>query len=181
VVADNWIVAQSIATVAQAIAAVGAILVAVPSIISAAKQVRIGAEQARIAAEASRAAAEQSGISARAASASALGVISATSRELQWKVLEDPALQPILTGSAHPLDDETKRETVRAMLINFYAFVYEFRELRQIPETSWQAYKSDMTDFFTQAPNKARWNSVKKVFPGKFQEFIEHEILNRPR
>ena len=164
--ADGWLIAQSVAAVAT-------VVVAIPTILYTFSQVKIAAGAAKTAAE-------QAEISAKAASASALGVISAASRELQWKVLEDEALHPILTSGTTSLTEEMKRQAVRAMLINFYGFVYEFRQLDQIPDTSWQAYKSDMTDFFTQVPNRARWDSQKTVYPVKFQDFVEHEILNRP-
>jgi hypothetical protein len=177
--ADGWTIAQSIASVA-------AVVVATPSIVFAALQLKAGAEaskatadQAKSSAEAAHAAARQAKISAQAASASALGAISATSRELQWKVLEDEAVRQILTGGA-TLTDEMKRQFVRGMLISYYAFIYEIRQLEQIPDASWQAFISDMTAFFTQPLNGARWDGVKREYPKEFQDFIEYQVLHRP-
>jgi hypothetical protein len=183
---DPWVIAQSVAAVAL-------VVVTAPSIIFGAIQLKAGAdaskstaeqakattEQARSSADAAQSAAKQAAISAKAASASALGAISTTSRELQWKVLNDEDLQSILTGGV-PLSVDMKRQAVRGMLINYYAFVYEIRELEQIPDASWQAFKTDMSEFFTQAPNKARWEVMRPMYPKQFQDFVEYELLHRP-
>jgi hypothetical protein len=104
------------------------------------------------------------------------------SRELQWKVLEDDALHPILVpnASSDGLSDEVKREAIRGMLISHYAFAFEFRRLGQIPDSTWPALRVDMMEFFSAEPNKVRWKRVKEFYGREFQQFVDVDLLRRP-
>ena len=170
---DGWIISQSIASIAL-------VAVTIPGIIFAAWQLRVSARatedsatQVKLSAEAASIAAQQAKIAANAAKANALGMIAAAGREMQWRVLGDKALHPLLlpsASSAGMVDDE-KQQLVRGMLISYYSFVFEFKLLGQIPEATWPAFVADMQDFFSHTLNRARWNQLKVVMSREFQTF----------
>lgn len=179
---DGWIIGQSIAAMAL-------VAVTIPGIIFAAMQLRTSAKasldsakQVTISAEAALTAAQQAQIAASAAKANALGMIAAAGRDLQWSVLADKALHPLLLPSASPagMVDAEKQQLVRGMLISYYSFVFEFKLLGQIPEATWPAFIADMADFFSNPPNRTRWNQLKTVMSKEFQRFVDHELLRLP-
>src|SRR5258708_15618328 len=180
--ADVWVISQSIAAIAL-------VAVSIPGILFAAWQLKISAEATRdyskqvtISAEAASTSAQQARIAADAAKASALGVIAEAGRQMQWNVLADKALHPILLPDAPAtgISENDKRQLVRGMLITYYSFVFEFKLLSQIPDATWPAFFADMSDFFAQAPNRTRWNHVKTVMSKQFQDFVDHDILRHP-
>jgi len=167
-VSDVWIISQSIATIAAAIFAIPMIYVAT--------------KQLRIAAEAYKAAADQSSIAAKAASTAALGAMNAASRELQWKVIEDTSLRPILLPefSKDEFTDAIKQALVRGMLISQYAFVYDFHALDLIPPSTWKGYTADMHEFFSKKDNLERWKQLEEYYPREFRTFVNLDLLKRP-
>jgi hypothetical protein len=179
---DGWIISQSIAAIAL-------VAVTIPGIIFAARQLQVSAKasqdsakQVKLSAEAAVIAAQQAQIAADAAKANALGMIALAGRDLQWKVLADAALHPLLLPSASSagMVDAEKQQIVRGMLISYYSFAFEFKLLGQIPEATWPAFVADMQDFFSQPPNRLRWNALKAVMSREFQRFVDHELLRLP-
>ena len=182
--------------ISQSIAAIALVAVTIPGIIFAAWQLRVSARasqdsatQVKLSAEAASIAAQQAEIAANAAKANALGMIAAAGRDMQWRVLGDKALHPLLlpsASSAGMVDDE-KQQLVRGMLISYYSFVFEFKLLGQIPEATWPAFVADMQDFFSYAPNRARWDKLKVVMSREDSKIcgsrtasapIVHEVRN---
>jgi hypothetical protein len=160
-VSDAWVVAQSVATIL-------ATAFALPMIYLTARQLRLAAEAYKAASEAT--------------SGSALGAVSAASRELQWKVIENKSLHPILVPSIGPsgLADSDKQELVRGMLISNYAFIYELKRLGQVPQSVWPAMKVEMVEFFRYGPNIKRWEKLRELYGSDFREFIDTDIRGRP-
>jgi hypothetical protein len=67
------------------------------------------------------------------------------------------------------------------MLISHYAFVFELKQLDQLPKSTWAASEVDMLEFFSSEPNKARWKSVSELYAKDFQDFVNGELLRRPK
>lgn len=180
--ADVWVISQSIASIALVAVTIPGILFAAKQLKASAEAAQVSAKQVTTSAEAALISAKQAQISADAAKASALGVIAAAGRQMQWNVLGDVALHPILLPSAPPagMADDEKRQLVRGMLISYYSFVFEFKLLGQIPDAAWPAFVADMSDFFSHPPNRTRWNQMKAVMSKKFQDFVDHDILSLP-
>jgi hypothetical protein len=170
---DGWAIAQSVASVAL-------VVVTFPTIAFAAYQLKLGTDAYKATLEQSRISAQQATVSANAASATALGAISAASRELIWKILADKSLHPVLLPDGPKISDEVKQMLIRGLMINFYSFIYECYLLGQIPDASWRAYKAEMNDFFRSDSTKRRWESVKLQHSTAFQDFINYEVLQLP-
>jgi hypothetical protein len=160
-VSDAWVIAQSVATIV-------ATAFALPAIYVTARQLRVAAEAYQAASQATL--------------GSALGAVSAVSRELQWKVLQDKSLHPILVPSSGSsgLTDSQKQNLVRGMLISNYAFIYELDRLGQVPKAAWPAMRVDMVEFFRAEPNLERWKALKEFYGAEFQNFVDKDILQRP-
>lgn len=167
-VSDVWTISQSVATIAAA-------MFAIPMIYVATKQLRI-------AAEAYKAAADQTSIAAKAASTAALTSMNAASRDLQWKVMEDASLRPILLPelSTHEFTAAIKQALVRGMLISQYAFVYDFHALDLVPPSTWKGYTADMHEFFSKKENLERWKQLEEYYPKEFRTFVNRDLLKRP-
>jgi hypothetical protein len=160
-ISDPWVIAQTVATIA-------ATAFVVPMIYLAARQLRVAAEAYKAASQAT--------------SGSALGAVAAASRELQWKVLDNKSLHPILVPTSGPdgLTASQKQNLVRGMLISNYAFIYELWRLGQVPQAVWPAMKVDMVEFFRAEPNTERWRVLKELYGSDFRDFVEKEIRQRP-
>jgi hypothetical protein len=163
-------------------AAVGAVGT-VTAAIFAAWQIKVAANQLRIAASAYHAAAEQTAIAAKASVAASLGTVSSATRDFQWKVVNDSVFLPILVPnlpSGISLDD-VKRQLLRGMLISHYSFIFELQQLGQLPKSTWAASEVDMFEFFSAEPNKVRWKQVAEFYGKDFQDFVNGELLRRPK
>lgn len=119
----------------------------------------------------------------RSSSAAALGTLMNANADLQWRILEDPTLHVLWEPAANGkgLSPDEKVEILRGMLISHYAFVFDIYQLGQIPDSTWSAMRADMAEFFIRDENQKRWTSVKNLYHGNFREFVDNELLNRPK
>jgi len=130
---------------------------------------------------------EQVKIGVQASSATSLGTLMNASRDLQWHIMGDSALQQLFipgakskNGKPPLLTPENKVELMRGMLISHYAYAYHYYKLRQLPDASWLPMKAEMQDFFTREETRKRWEQVKSLY-GDFRTFIDNDVLLRPK
>ncbi|MCT7375895.1 hypothetical protein [Chelativorans salis] len=147
--AAAWL-GQNFSTVIDTIAA----LIAAGALVFAAYQIKLAAQMYR---------------------ASTVSHVTARSEELQWRILENEDLRPLLMGTTG-LTPQVQQEMVAGMVINHFATMYDLYSLGGISTNAWEAFKADMKVTLSLPVFRRRWSKLKQFHAAEFRTFIAEEL-----
>lgn len=125
---------------------------------NAARQVKFGAEQIRQ----SRAANE----------AAVASQVTARSADLQWRILLNSNLRPLLTGGETATAAQ-QRQVVAGLVINHFATLFALHQIHGIPDEIWNPLVIDMRQTLSRPDFRTRWETLREYHDAGFQHFVD--------
>lgn len=122
----------------------------------------------------------QVGQAQKAFQAATVAEISGRSDELQWRILRDEALSPLLTGSIKP-DPRLERAIAAGMVINHFALLYDLRSLGGLPDQTWHSFEMDLRTTLGTPYFAERWANVKGEHDAGFVAYVDALLVSNVR
>jgi hypothetical protein len=96
----------------------------------------------------------------RAYQATTVSEIHGRTSELQWRVIDNESLAPLLLDKVTP---EAKQAVVAAMVINEFATIFDLWKLGGIPDPAWVNNVLDVLRVSLEAGSRTAWESVPEL------------------
>ena len=109
----------------------------------------------------------------RAYQATTVSEIHGRTSELQWRVIDNESLAPLLLDKVTP---EAKQAVVAAMVINEFATIFDLWKLGGIPDPAWESFDSDIRSTMSSTYFASRWKQVREQHGKAFQSYIDEVV-----
>jgi len=115
----------------------------------------------------------------RSFQATVVSQVSERSFRLQWEVMKDPELQPLL-GFSNATAEE-KRALAIGLIVNHFALIYDLWRLGGIPDEVWGTFESELRDMVSNPDFVNRWTQLKQGHRPDFIDLVDSLRAQRQR
>lgn len=120
----------------------------------------------------------------RSFQATVVGQVSDRSSRLQWDVMKDPDLQPLLgipSATAGSEIAELKRERALALILNHFAYIYDVWRLGGMPKQIWRTFQTDLGVLVSRPEFRGRWSRLKGYHRREFIGLVDQLISKKAK
>jgi hypothetical protein len=120
----------------------------------------------------------------RSFQATVVSQIGERSSQLQWEVIKDPELRPLL-GFPSATEDNTaaigeyKRALVSALILNHFAGIFDLWQLGGMPNELWDTFEIDLRRLVSRPEFNNRWSQLKRGHHPKFVRLVDWLIAEK--
>jgi hypothetical protein len=107
--------------------------------------------------------------------ASVVGQLATQSNNLQWEILKDADLRPIILGANTEAD--ARRAAVMGIAINHFATIYDLHLLGGIPPGTWESFEKDLKGTLAAPAFRQRWAQLKIGHRREFVAYVDSFLV----
>jgi hypothetical protein len=118
----------------------------------------------------------------RSFQATVVAAITDRTSQLQWEVIKDDELRPLLgfpTTTDTSKTVEYKRALVIALIVNHYAYIFDLWRLGGVPDQVWDALKRDLRDWVSRPDFNERWSQLRQWHTRDFVDLVNGLIAQK--